>query len=109
MLHALLKRYIRNTALWLFSLATGSLLFLLLTYSYVSLKYRNYLFDRAADLPHNRVGLLPGTSKYLVDGRLNRFRLFRLIAARNLYRSGKIDYILVSGDNGSRYYNEPVD
>ncbi len=50
-----------------------------------------------------------GTSKYLSTGHINQYFKFRINATVQLYKSGKIDYIIVSGDNGSKYYNEPVD
>jgi SanA protein len=31
------------------------------------------------------------------------------MAAVDLYKSGKIQYIVISGDNGSKVYNEPMD
>ena len=60
-------------------------------------------------IPFNKVGLLLGTSKYLVDGRPNLYYLFRIQAAVELYKHGKIKYIIVSGDNGTTDYNEPED
>ncbi len=58
-------------------------------------------------IPHNRVGLVLGTSKRIKSGHPNPYYSFRIEAAVKLYKAGKIDYVLVSGDNGSVYYNEP--
>ncbi len=58
-------------------------------------------------IPKNRVGLVLGTSKRLTDGQPNPYYIYRINATIELFRAGKIDFILVSGDNGSRYYNEP--
>jgi len=49
-----------------------------------------------------------GTSHRLVGGRSNPYYTNRINAAIALFKAGKIDYILVSGDNSSRYYNEPI-
>ena len=57
-------------------------------------------------LPENRVGLVLWTSKYMADGRRNLFYLYRIQAADELFRAGKIEYILVSGDNATQQYNE---
>ena len=65
------------------------------------------LYTSVDDIPNNRVGLLLGTSPRLTDGRHNLFFLHRIQAATELYRSSKIDYILVSGDNRHASYNEP--
>ena len=34
---------------------------------------------------------------------------YRLEAAIKLFKSGKIEYIVISGDNGSKTYDEPTD
>ncbi|MPV86060.1 SanA/YdcF family protein [Ostreibacterium oceani] len=65
-------------------------------------------YDRVQDIPHHSVGLLLGTSKYLTSGRVNAYYQHRINATVALYQAQKIDYVLVSGDNGTVYYNEPV-
>ncbi|WP_440121969.1 SanA/YdcF family protein [Tenacibaculum sp. Ill] len=67
------------------------------------------LFNTTETIPKNKVGLLLGTVKYLSDGRVNLYYQFRLNAAVELYKANKIDFILVSGDNGSEGYDEPTD
>lgn len=57
-------------------------------------------------VPHRPVALVPGTAKYY-NGRINAFYLGRIRAAAELYHAGKVDGILVSGDNGAVDYNEP--
>ncbi len=66
------------------------------------------VFSDLNKIPANKVGLLLGTSKKLSNGQPNLFYEYRLDAAVQLFRAGKIDYILVSGDNSTRNYNEPV-
>jgi SanA protein len=61
------------------------------------------------DIPHRHVGLVLGCSKQLPDGRPNLFFRNRVIAAAELYRAGKVDYLLVSGDNHVRAYDEATD
>lgn len=58
-------------------------------------------------IPKNRVGLVLGTSNRITDGSSNPYYTYRIEATITLFNAGKIDYILVSGDNGSIYYNEP--
>jgi len=57
----------------------------------------------------NKVGLLLGTSKLLASGRINQYYKFRVDAAVALYKAGKIDFILVSGDNSTVDNDEPTD
>jgi len=75
---------------------------------YVEFSTRDKTFNNTTDIPENKVGLLLGTSKYLSNGRINLYYQYRINAAVQLYQSGKITYILVSGDNGSKYYDEPT-
>lgn len=60
-------------------------------------------------IPNNDVGLLLGAGKFTADGRINLYYKFRIDAALDLYRTGKIKFILISGDNSRRDYNEPLD
>lgn len=65
-------------------------------------------FDSIENIETNKVGLLLGTSKYRSTGGINLYFQYRIDAAVKLFNSGKISYILVSGDNGTKYYNEPA-
>jgi len=76
----------------------------------------NYRIDSATEgkthfditeLPNNRVGLVLGTSSKLVQGGANPYYTYRINAAVQLYKAGKVKFILVSGDNSTKYYNEP--
>jgi SanA protein len=58
-------------------------------------------------IPANRVGLVLGTSNRLTNGSPNPYYTYRIDATIALYKARKIEFVLVSGDNGSIYYNEP--
>jgi SanA protein len=73
----------------------------------VNYKTANLTFDDVADIKSNKTGLLLGTSHYLKGGGKNPFFYNRIDAAVELYRAGKIENIIVSGDNRTRFYNEP--
>lgn len=60
------------------------------------------------DVPHNRVGLLLGTAPLNRYGRPNSYFTNRIKTAAALYHAGKIDYIIASGDNHVRQYDEPT-
>jgi len=70
---------------------------------------KGLIFHSLHEMPHSKVGLLLGTSKYNRSGNPNLFFRYRIEAAVELYRSGKIDFLLVSGDNRTLSYNEPRD
>ncbi|MBT8299676.1 MAG: DUF218 domain-containing protein [Maribacter sp.] len=65
-------------------------------------------YSALENIPKNRVGLVLGTSKKLVSGHANPYYTNRIIATAALFTANKIDFVLVSGDNGSIYYNEPT-
>ncbi|ADG72289.1 SanA/YdcF family protein [Brachyspira murdochii] len=84
-----------------------SLLLISSLYLSVSLYSKKYIYSSIEDIPYNDVALVLGTSKYLHNGKINMYFKFRMDAAYELYKSGKVKYILVSGDNRYRSYNEP--
>lgn len=65
-------------------------------------------FFRLEEVPKNKVGLVLGTSSKLIGGLANPYYTFRISATVKLYNAKKIDFILVSGDNGTPYYDEPT-
>jgi len=76
--------------------------------AYVEISTKGKTFNTAADISVNKVGLLLGTGKYLSNGNINLFYKYRINAAVKLYKAKKIRYVLVSGDNGSKTYDEPT-
>ena len=74
---------------------------------HISMATAKHVFDRMEQVPYKRVGLVLGTSEKVRSGRPNLFFEHRIQAAVELYRSGKVDRLLLSGDNGTIYYNEP--
>ncbi len=76
---------------------------------YITCKAKPYHFSDSRQLPKNKVGLVLGTSKYTTNGRINLYYKHRLEAAYRLYKMGKIQYILISGDNSKINYDEPTD
>jgi SanA protein len=68
---------------------------------------KGYIYTDLNKIPANKVGVLLGTSRHLTNGTPNPFFYYRIKAASALFFSGKIRYILVSGDNRYFSYNEP--
>ncbi len=60
-------------------------------------------------LPDNAVALVLGTSNKLTDGSPNPYFENRIKTAASLYKEGKVTHFLLSGDNRSKYYNEPME
>jgi SanA protein len=65
------------------------------------------VYSDLAKLPDHRVALVLGTSHRVVGGGPNVYFQKRIETAAALYRLGKIDHFILSGDNRTMYYNEP--
>lgn len=74
---------------------------------WVTQSTRAQLFSDTAGMRASKVGLLLGTAKYVRGGGVNLYYRYRIEAAEMLYKSGKISFILISGDNSKEHYNEP--
>jgi SanA protein len=70
---------------------------------------KKFISDDLSNVKPNNVGLLLGTSRNLKNGARNDFFFNRINAAVELFKSGKIKYIIISGDNSKQDYNEPTD
>lgn len=92
-----------------FLLILGMLGSIILANYLIISKAKSSVFETTKDIPKNKVGLLLGTRKTLPNGYQNRYFKYRIEAAVKLYRAGKIKYILVSGDNSRKDYNETED
>lgn len=68
---------------------------------------RSKVYEDLNRIPPGRVALVLGTSHRTVRGGPNPFFEKRMETAFALYRHGKVTHFILSGDNSSRYYNEP--
>jgi SanA protein len=68
---------------------------------------RGRIFSEVSQIPATKVGLVFGTTDR-VGGRENLYFRYRIEAAAEAFNAGKVETLIVSGDNrSSRYYNEP--
>ncbi|MEA3638554.1 MAG: ElyC/SanA/YdcF family protein [Lamprobacter sp.] len=100
------KRIGRGLSVLLISLASLVVTLLLIDLG-ISLSTRCSITDQLDQMQPAEVALILGTSRG-IRGRPNPFYQARIAAAAELYHNGKVRGILVSGDNATRYYNEPV-
>ena len=98
------KRLIQIIGLLVF----GILLLIFFSNYTITNSTKDKTFSDISTIQKNRVGLLLGTAKYYKDGGINLYFKYRIDAAVELYKNDKIDFILVSGDNSTQYYNEPI-
>lgn len=66
------------------------------------------IYTSVDSIPRNRVSLLLGTNPLGRTGMPNTYFVNRIKTASELYHAGKTDYIIVSGDNHTREYDEPT-
>ena len=69
----------------------------------------NRIYSDLNKLPDHRIGLVLGTSHRSVGGGPNPFFEHRIETAAELFRLGKIDHFILSGDNSTMFYNEPLE
>lgn len=75
--------------------------------TYVARSSKGRMFDSIEGLPSASAALILGCSPHLADGRVNHYFKNRIKAGSELWKSGKVKAIIVSGDNGRHTYNEP--
>jgi len=68
----------------------------------------NHVYTDLSKLPDHRIALVLGTSHRTSSGGANPFFEKRIEMAAELYRLGKIDHFILSGDNSTPFYNEPL-
>jgi len=96
----------------------GLLLWAMIILSFTSLIVANrlcsaaatgYVFRSVAEVPRNDVALVLGTGKFTPRGSPNLHFNQRIQAAAELFKSGKVRHLIVSGDNHIQGYDEPTD
>lgn len=88
---------------------TISILIIWLTNLWVVTSTQSRVLSDYRHLPDSGVALVLGTSHKLVSGAPNPFFQNRMKTAAELYQQGKIVHFIVSGDNRTKYYNEPLE
>lgn len=102
-----MKRLYKRLAVWTAVLALMMLISITAANILIS-SYDKYTFNSVSELKPVHCAILLGTSKWLRGGRRNLYYHYRILAAAELYNSGKCKKIIVSGDNGTMQYNEPM-
>lgn len=98
-------RYVKKASKRVFQLLLVLILLVFVANLYVKRKAQNHIYT-IAEVPEKPVGLLLGTSRWLRGGRENLYFRYRIDAAAKLYHSGKVQHLIVSGDNSHLSYNE---
>lgn len=104
-----MKKIIKNIFKIFLLLFVAGIIFIAWANYSIKKESSEFVSYNVADVPETKVALLLGTSKNLNNGMPNAYFYNRIKAASDLYKSGKIQYIIVSGDNSTKDYNEPED
>jgi len=102
-------RLLRKLRFFLIATVAISILFTIWANHSITSISEPFVTDDLSKLKQVKVGLLLGTSKSLRNGNRNDFFYNRIEATVELFKNNKIKYVIVSGDNGKSYYNEPQD
>ncbi len=81
------------------------LLFIFAVFVVIQLKSKPYVWNSVEAIPHTEVAVVLGAA-ILKDGSPSPIFIDRVDAALKLYEAGKVEKILVTGDNGSVTHNE---
>ncbi|MFW5778074.1 MAG: SanA/YdcF family protein [Bacteroidota bacterium] len=102
------KKHLFRFFLKVFLILISSIALLIIVSNMVIVLHtRNFLFEQVSDIPRHKAGIVLGTSRNLKSGHPNTYFYHRMSAAAELYHSGNIDFLILSGDNRTIYYNEP--
>lgn len=102
-----MKYKVKKFARWALWGALGVFLLIVLCNIWVVSSTQTRVYDDIAEVPHNKVALVLGTSSRLVSGAPNPFFVNRMARAAELYKQDKVEHFILSGDNRTIYYNEP--
>lgn len=100
------KRFFRRTGLLLFTLVGLGAAFVAWTNVAAVVAGAGKVHDDVERLPGDGVMLVFGCDDQ-IDGRENLYFRYRIDAAAEVWKAGKARCVIVSGDNRTKYYNEP--
>jgi SanA protein len=98
------RRIVQGTFYALF----GLFVLFVICFLYFEIGAKTRVYDKLDAIPEKEVGIVLGCAPYVYRGQENLYFHYRMDAAEKLIRTGKVNYLLLSGDNQYREYNEPV-
>ncbi|MBK8368326.1 MAG: YdcF family protein [Bacteroidetes bacterium] len=99
------KRFLK----WIVSILAVCLISLFLSNYWINSNTKTQLYTDVNEIPFRKVGLVLGASKKTIRGTNNFYFSYRIQAAYELFKAHKVQYLLVSGDNHIKGYDEPSD
>lgn len=102
----MVRRVLKRTVIWVVSLLAIAIGIPIAASLYVNNSTNDLVFN-VNSAPACKVALVLGTSRRTTKRQMNDYYVARMRTAAELYAAGKVQYLLVSGDNGTLEYNEP--
>lgn len=102
------KKYLYRIFLSISTLVVVVIGFTVYVNVHVDSATKDRMYSNIENMPHNKVALLLGTNPLNRWGRPNSYFTNRINTAAKLYHSGKVDFIIASGDNHTKQYDEPT-
>lgn len=99
---------LRKILKWLLYAAVLCALMIWISNTWITRSTASQIYTNVDAIPARKVGLVLGASKNTAHGP-NLYFSYRMQAAANLYKHGKVKFLLVSGDNHREDYDEPTD
>lgn len=94
---------------FIFGLIIAAVIFTIISNIVIISQTKSKIYHDITEVPKREIALVLGTSKRTVKGESNTFFDNRMTAASELYKQGRVKKLLLSGDNRTKYYNEPRD
>lgn len=94
---------------WVAIIFAFCFIFLVSANHWINASTKSQLYSDVNEIPSRKVGLVLGASKKTVRGTDNLYFTYRILAAYELFKANKVQYLLLSGDNHSKGYDEPSD
>jgi SanA protein len=100
---------VKKLVIWILSLLTLVSVIVCWANHKINSFSEQYIYNSTDSIPTCKTAILLGTSKFMRSGTKNYFFYNRIKAAETLFKSGKVQFVIISGDNSLSYYNEPED
>lgn len=104
--HCLLRKRIKRLIILLLTALLLGFVFVFGLSSHIKSSTSKYIFAKAEDVPTSYTVIVLGAS-VRANGNLSTILKDRVESALQLYMTGKVKRFLLSGDNGTKEYNEP--
>ena len=99
----------KKFTIWNLIIITTLFLSIFLCNKWIVSSTKNQIYSDIATTPAHKVGLVLGASKKTTRGTNNLYFSYRIQAAYQLFKAHKVQYLLLSGDNHTKGYDEPSD